>query len=836
MKAVVMAGGEGSRLRPLTSNQPKPMVPVLNKPCMQHILELAREHEMVDIVATLHFLPQLIKNYFGKGDDLGVNLHYSIEDYPMGTAGSVKEAEDFLNEPFIVISGDALTDFNLTELIDFHKRKGAMVTIALKRVENPLEFGVIITDESGHIERFLEKPTWGQVFSDTVNTGIYVLEPDIFNYIPKGEKFDFSKDLFPMLLEKGAPLYGCIMDGYWCDIGNFEKYMQAHRDVLDLKSKIQPPGIKMRDNVWIGDGADVDLSVDISGPVVIGQNAKIEPGAELQEYSVIGNNVMMKSQAHIHRSIVWDNAFLGSQSHIHGAVVGKNCDVKNGVRIEEGVVIGDDSVIGDGAVINHDVKIYPIKRVDEGAVVNSNLIWESRGMRSLFGAKGVSGLINIDITSELALKLAMAYGTTLKKDSKIVVSQDASRAARMIKRAMIAGLNSTGIDCSDLRITSSSINRFLIQTSQEVGGIHIRTSPFDQQSMEIQFFDSHGIDIKEGSQRDIEKYYYRQDYRRVFYDEIGETYFPQRTVETYRDAILKSVDIEIIQKRRFKVIVDYAFGSTALTMPHLLEKLNCDVVGLNAYTNENRTTLSPDQLGESLKQLSRVVNTFKADFGILIDSGGEKVTLIDDRGRQVSHNDALHLFLSLANKHEEKKGKVAVPLTVSSVVDDIASAHGREVVRTKVSARALMEAALDKDVIFVGAQGGGFIFPSFQPAYDGIFTFFKLLEYLAKEQRPLSELVVGLPSYYLAHKNTFCPWDKKGLVMRRILEVAKGTESEMIDGVKIYNDRNWALILPDPDEPVVRIYAEGASQKDADYEVDRFVKHVEEIVQKEMQG
>ncbi|MBE0446950.1 MAG: mannose-1-phosphate guanyltransferase [Actinobacteria bacterium] len=831
MRAVVMAGGEGTRLRPLTSNQPKPMVPILNRPVMDYILDLLREHGSTDVVATLQFLPQLIKNYFGKGADHSINLNYSIEDFPLGTAGSVKEAENFLDETFLVISGDALTDFDLTSLMDFHKRKGAMVTIALKRVENPLEFGVVITEESGQIERFLEKPTWGQVFSDTVNTGIYVLETEIFKYVPKGEPFDFSKDLFPMLLEKGAPLYGCIMDGYWCDIGNFEQYMQAHRDILDLKSKIHPPGIRMRDNVWIGDGADVDLSVDISGPVVIGQNAKIEAGAELDEYSIIGNNVVMMSKAHTHRSIVWDNSYLGPHSHIHGAVVGKNCDIKTGVRIEQGVVVGDDSVMGENAVINHDVKIYPFKRVDEGAVINSNLIWESRGMRSLFGAKGISGLINIDITVDLAMKLAMAYGTTLKKDSSIVVSQDASRASRMIKRAMIAGLNSTGINTSDLRITSASINRFLIQTGQEVGGIHIRTSPFDQQSMEIHFFDSNGLDIKEGLQRDIEKYYYRQDYRRVFYNQIGETKFPQRSIEAYRSAILKAIDIEKIQQRRFKVIVDYAFGSTALTMPHLLEKLNCDVVGLNAYTSESRTTISPEQLGAAIQQLSRIVDTFKADFGIMIDSGGEKVTIVDDRGRDVSFNDALHLLIYLTCQFERGMGKIAVPLTASSIVDEIAGSFGRDVIRTKVSTRAMMEAALDSSVMFIGAQAGGYIFPRFLPAYDGIITFFKLMEYLAAAGRPLSELVASMPSYYLAHKNTFCPWDKKGLVMRKLLEIAKDQEVEMIDGIRICNKSGWALVLPDPGEPLVRVYAEGSSQRNADYEVDRFVSTVNEIIE-----
>ncbi|MBI4733729.1 MAG: NTP transferase domain-containing protein, partial [Rubrobacteridae bacterium] len=735
MKAVVMAGGEGTRLRPLTSSQPKPLVPVLNKPVMGYILELLREHKIVDTVVTLQFLPQVIKNYFGKGTDYGMNLSYSIEDYPLGTAGSVKEAEEFLDETFIVISGDALTDFDLTGLIRFHREKGSLATIALKRVENPLEFGVVVTEDSGSIERFLEKPNWGQVFSDTVNTGIYILEPEIFKYVPKKEKYDFSKDLFPLLLEKGAPLYGCVLDGYWCDIGNFEQYMQAHRDILDGRSMINPPGIRMRENVWIGDGADVDLSVDIKGPVVIGQNAKIEDGAEIEEYSVIGNNVMVRSKAHTHRCVIWDNAYIGSQASIHSAVIGKNCDIKNGVRIEEGVVVGDDSAIGVGAVINHD---------------NSNLIWESRGMRALFGAKGVSGLINIDITAELAMKLAMAYGTTLKKNSFVTISQDASRVSRMIKRAMIAGLNATGINCSDLRIASSAINRFLIQIGQQVGGIHIRTSPFDQQSMEINIYDSNGIDIKEGYQRDIEKYFYRQDFRRVFHNEVGETQFPERSIEAYRDAILKAVDLKMIQNKHFKIVVDYSYGSTALVMPHLLEKLNCDLIGLNAYTNEKRTTVSPEQRDSAAQQLAKLVDTFKADFGLIIDSGGERIHIVDEKGRLIPSEDVLHLFVNLASRYEKSPGKVAVPLSVSSVAESIAREAGREIMRTKVSSRAMMEAALEPDVIFVGSHEGDFIFPRFMPAYDGIMSLFKLMEYIVNANTSLSGMVNELPLYHVA--------------------------------------------------------------------------------------
>src|SRR5712691_8294370 len=226
-----MAGGEGTRLRPLTSNQPKPMVPVAGKPCMEHIVELLRRHGFEDVIVTVAFLPQAIRGYFGNGDALG-------------TAGSVRLATDKLDEPFLVISGDALCDLDLTRLVEFHREHGAAVTIGLKSVPNPLEFGIVVTDDDGKVERFLEKPSWSQVFSDTINTGIYVLDPEVLKHVPADRPFDFSKELFPLLLEMGRPLYGYVLDGYWQDIGNLDQYRQANYDALDGSVELNVPGIQ----------------------------------------------------------------------------------------------------------------------------------------------------------------------------------------------------------------------------------------------------------------------------------------------------------------------------------------------------------------------------------------------------------------------------------------------------------------------------------------------------------------------------------------------------------------------------------------------------------------
>jgi mannose-1-phosphate guanylyltransferase/phosphomannomutase len=281
MRAVVMAGGEGTRLRPLTSNQPKPMVPIAGKPCMEHILELLREHGFNDVVVTVAFLPQMIRGYFGDGSTLGLNIEYSVEETPLGTAGSVRLASGRLDDTTLIISGDALCDIDLTELLNAHREKGAAVTIGLKSVENPLEFGIVVTDEDGRVERFLEKPSGGQVFSDTINTGIYVLEPEVLRHVPTDGPYDFSKQLFPLLLEMGRPIYGHVCGGYWQDIGNLDQYRQANFDALDEKVRLTIPGIRLRGNVWVGDGVEINVAQGVEGPAFIGDDCRIAPAGSL---------------------------------------------------------------------------------------------------------------------------------------------------------------------------------------------------------------------------------------------------------------------------------------------------------------------------------------------------------------------------------------------------------------------------------------------------------------------------------------------------------------------------------------------------------------------------
>ncbi len=684
MKAVIMAGGEGSRLRPLTSNQPKPMMPLANLPMMEHIIGLLKRHGFDDIVVTLAFMPNAIRTYFADGSDWGVRIVYATEEQPLGTAGSVRNAMDELDERFLVISGDVLTDIDLSKIVSFHESRQALATIGLVAVDNPLEFGIVITQEDGSIERFLEKPTWGQVFSDTINTGIFMLEPEIFDYIPAGEAVDFSSEVFPKLLANNMPLFGAVAEGYWEDVGTLEAYVRVHKDVLDGKVTIDIPGFRLEHGVWLGEGAELHPEAVVDGPAVIGENCRVEANARIGEYTVLGGNVRIREGADLERVVIHDNAYLGPNVRLRGTVVGRACDLRSGVRCEEGVVLGDECFVGDNAVLGSGVKVYPFKTVETAAVVNSSIVWESRGARSLFGRDGVSGLANVDITPELATRLAMAHGSSLKKETTVITSRDSSRSARMLKRAMMAGLNAAGVNVLDLEVASVPVTRFVTRQPNSVAGLSIRLVEADPQSVVVRFFDDNGLDLSEDGQRKIERLFNREDFRRVLPAEIGDIGFPPRALEQYSVALESTVDVALIRSSKPKVVVDYGYGSTSFVMPNVLAKLGADVLAVNPYASTSGV-LRYDPASHAAN-VAGLVRASGAHLGAAIDPDGEHLTLIDDEGHVLSHTEAVLALLDLVSDHL-LGDCVALPVAVTRHAEAIAARHGVKVLYTKLSTR-----------------------------------------------------------------------------------------------------------------------------------------------------
>lgn len=829
MKAVILAGGEGTRLRPLTSNQPKPMMPLVNRPMMEHIVRLLAEHGFDDIVVTVAFLANQIRNYFGDGSEFDVRMRYATEDSPLGTAGSVRNAADELDDTFLVISGDVLTDIDLSAFVKRHRETGAFASIALERVQNPLEFGIVITKPDGSIERFLEKPTWGQVFSDTINTGIYVLEPGVFDFIPEDEVVDFSSDVFPAVLDKGLRLQGEVVDGYWEDVGTLESYIRAHADVLDGNVRVDIPGFELGDGVWLGEGVDLDPEARVEGPVVIGDNCRIEAGVHLREYTVLGSDVVVKANAFLERAVCHDHVYVGPDTRLRGCVLGRSTDVRSRARVEEGVVIGDECFVGDHAVINPGVKVYPFKSVEAGAVVNSSIVWESRAARSFFGRRGVRGLANVDITPEVAVRLASAWGTSLRKGSIVTASRDTSRSARALKRAVIAGLNLAGIGVEDLELATVPFTRFHVRNGRSGGGVTVRLAPEDPDSVELRFFDAEGRDISESTQRKIERLLYREDSRRAFAGDIGDIAFPARTREYYVDALQRSVDLEAIEAAGFKVVVDYSYGAASMVMPTVLGKLAADVLAVNPYASTSPAIEATAHPAVGAARIADLVRASGSHLGVVIDPGGETATLVDDEGRVLSHETALLGLVTLVARVREG-ARIALPVAVSRQAERIAEAHGASIVWTKLSAVHLTDVAANGDVDFAASQEGGYVWPDFLPAYDASATLVKLLDLLAATGESLSSVVRDLPAVYVAHEAVPTPWERKGSVMRETVERAKGHDLLLVDGVKVLYPEGWALVLPDPEDPITHVWAESDSDLAARQLAQEYARRIRQVV------
>ncbi len=819
MRAVVMAGGEGTRLRPMTANQPKPLLPVVNRPIMEHVLRLLRRHGVDETVVTLQFLAAHVRAYFGDGDELGMHLSYATETTPLGTAGSVKNAQDALrHDPFLVISGDALTDIDLTALMAYHRKRGALVTVALKSVPNPLEFGIVITSDDGRIARFLEKPTWGQVFSDTVNTGIYVMEPEVLDHVPTGEPVDWSGEVFPKLVAAGAPVFGHVVAGYWEDVGTIDSFLRAQADVLDGKVDVEIGGFEVSPGVWVGRDADVHPEAVLTGPLVVGDYTKIEAGAELREFTVIGSNVVVKPGAFLHRAVVQDNAQIGPQTNLRGCVIGKSTDVLRAARIEEGAVIGDECVIEEEAFVSHDVKVYPFKTIEAGAVVNTSVIWESRGQRSLFGPRGVSGLVNVEITPELVVRLGSAYATTLRKGSTVTTARDGSRAARALKRAVTSALTASAIDVRDLEVAPMPLVRFDVRSSDAAGGVVIRATEGDAERVDIIFLDSEGSDLSSAVQRKLDRVVSRQEFRRAFPDEIGELRFPARTAGSYARDLLDRVDTSGLSEADLKIVIDADGGAASLVLPTLLGHLGVDALTVNGRLDETFPAGPPGARQRALDRLGELVASSRAAFGVRFDHTGERITIVDERGDLIDDERALLVFLDLVAS-ENRGAEVALPVTTTRVADQVTRFHGLTVRRTSLSAADLTRAAGEANVVFAADGRGGFVVPEFAPAIDGVAAFVKLAALVARTRLPLSAIDARIPAISVLRRSVATPWAAKGTVMRRVVESVDpdgGCTIDTTDGVRVVQpDGSWVLVLPDPAEAVTHLWAEGCATTDA---------------------
>ncbi len=810
MKAIIMAGGEGSRLRPLTCNLPKPMVSVMNKPVMEHTINLLKKYGITDIGVTLMYHPQHIKDYFGNGKNLGVNITYFLEDTPLGTAGGVKNAQSFLDESFIVISGDSVTNLNIAEAINFHKEKNSIATIVLTKVDVPLDYGVVLTNADGSITGFVEKPSWGEIFSDTVNTGTYILEPEIFNYIEPNKNTDFSHDVFPSLLFASEKLYGYISTDYWCDIGDIRSYVKSQCDVLEKKFKIDFDGVQIKEGVWVGSGTVIESTAEINGPCIIGSNCKIGNGTLIDNCTIIGNNTIIEDDVSIVRSIIWDNCYIEYGSELRGAILCNRVNLKHYVSLFENSVIGEGCKISERVIVKPNIKVWPEKIIDPFAIIDRNMIWGTKHTNKIYGQNGISGIINVDISPEFATRLGAAYGSQFKIGSRVVVSSTNSNSARMFKHAFISGILSVGVEVYNMSSLLTPIARAAIGFLAVEGGIHIKTDIENDNMVRVDFMDGRGAAISRFNERKIENSFFKEDFKRCSADQIRRLNNITDFSIYYMRSIYSKVDIALIKAKKLKICV-YSQSEFVLSMVvSMLNDLGCTT---NSFTYNNSYDL--DQIRQSIENTTY-------DFAAVIDKNAEDLVLVNKSG-SVIKDDLFQAFIALIIFRTTPGSTFFAPITGSEVIDKLALKYNCKVKRTKNSSYAIMDEILNNSIDKESKQ--------FILSFDAIAGLIYIVEYICSSNTSLTELMSEIPEFYMMKKSIHCPWELKGKIMKTVINEQNLKKIELLDGIKLYSSQGWVFLLPDADKPIFKIISEGNSSLESEALCDKYYSLLERIIE-----
>ena len=760
MKAVIMAGGEGSRLRPLTCDRPKPLVPVCNRPVMAYILDLLAEHGFQEIFVTLGYLPDAVSQYFG-ASYRSMRIHYAVEDKPLGTAGGVAALREHLTSTFLVISGDALTDVDLNELLQFHRRSQAVVTLAMTRVENPLEYGVLMTDRAGRVRKYVEKPGWGEVFSDTVNTGIYVVEPSVLVGVPPRRSYDFSQHLFPALLQMDAPMYGMVADGYWCDIGDAGAYLQANLDLLAGQLRFRPPGHEVVPGVWAEDEVPHGLTVD--GPVLIGAGCALAPGTRLEGGVVLGPGTAVGPNAILRRTVTWGAVRIGAGATLLGTVLCEGGAVAGGAGVYEGAVIGPHCDVGARATVAPGVRLWPGTAVQPGARVDTTLVQSPVWSGRLLHRGGLVGRLGSDLFPETALRAGTAFASVLADRGPLVAGCDPGAAPDLLKQALVCGALAAGRNVVDIGTTASPVTEYTIARQQAAGGMHVRWSG-DQ--ARVVFYDGHGRPATRDLQRKLEQACARQDFPRAAPEAAGSVERMTQAEWLYLEFLQTQIDVKAIYSAGISVEIE---GEAWPALRRWLERLRCDRTG--------------DVLDRRLR--------------ILLDP-------LEAAWRLAGYSPEAMLSLDVWLSTTGESGPVVpIPATAPGALEAFLLQSGRHPVRVRQADWR---------------------------SCDPLLGIARLLEWMALENLTEADVLDRLPVSATTVTIVACPWEAKGRVMRRLLEEHADATVDLVDGLRVRAAEGWALLLPDPDEPVYRVYTEAVDHDQAQALAVRYTRRLEELL------
>ncbi len=816
MKAVVMAGGFGTRIQPLTNSRPKPMLPIINKPMMEHTMMILKDLGVKEFIVLLYFKPEIIKDYFGDGSDFGIKITYVVPDEDYGTAGAVKLAQEHIGDDnFIIISGDLVTDFDFQKIFDYHAEKKSKLTITLTSVDNPLEFGVVIANEEGKIEKFLEKPSWGEVFSDTINTGIYVIEPEILNYIPKNEEFDFAKDLFPLLMREGIDLMAGYAEGYWRDVGNPESYRDVYDDILTGKVELQARGEKSSfpDAVLYSEETyDFDRSIEFVGTVILGKNVTLKKGVKLNNV-VIGDNVVIGIDSKIRNTVIWNDVNIGRNALLDGCVICNNNVIKKNVTAKAGLILAEGCEVGELVKVEQDVTIWPDKVIEDASIVSHSLILGSKYKNSIFEHGKVIGQSNVELSCEMTTKLAEAFGAQLPVGSTVLVARDYQKNSRMLMRSFLGGLLSSGVDAIDYSNIPSAVLRCRLSSHDEyIAGVYFNQKIDDPTSTVVTFFNCEALRINNDMAKKVEKAFFKETFRRVDYSNIGEIIRSnhQEEYHVYKKGMEQLLKSHMFKCLDCRIAVDMMHGMASEVFPDILNELGIDNIIFNTHPDVHRLSNINTLSKRSYEDMGSVIKALKLDVGFILYPYGQRLDIVCDEGEVFGKQDSLNVVLTLLDMEAKTAGlkkRVFLPTWAA----DIVHFENLEIERGQY-ANFKIEELKQYDLVATG--DGNFAFTEFSTHRDSMFASLKILEMMLNHDVKLSELIDALPTFYYNMTQKECSQALKGKMMRMFLEDAKGKESSTLDGVKIWLDKNdWILMIPDQYADKLNLYIQAENNE-----------------------
>lgn len=635
MKAVIMAGGEGSRLRPLTCDLPKPMARLCGRPIMEYILDLLCRHGIQEAAVTLRYLPDRVVEHFPDGRYRDLRLEFVEEDEPLGTAGSVRGACGSSEQDVLVISGDALCDFDLTAAICQHKATQADVTILAKRVEDPREYGLIVDGADGRITAFVEKPAYSQAISDLANTGIYILSPRALKMIPVQRSFDFARDLFPKMLEQNMRLLCREDPGYWCDIGDLETYVRCQRDLLEGRVDCDLHGEKdAQGNRWQGKPPRGEYT--LVPPVYIGNNVQIGDGVRIESGSVIDDGCSIAPAARVSGSVLLPNSFVGRRARLTGALLCSGASVGPSAMLFEGSAVGAGAIVGEKSTVNAGIKIWNNKAIPPSVnvVEHVKLGGERRGV---FGDKGITGQVGVELTPEFCARIGAAVGS-LFPDLRIGIAHAPHRSGEVLAAAVAAGIQSTGASVIDFGESFQAQFEFSVNFASLKAGIFVSggTRAF------LHVVGAGGLPAERALERNIEAVLARGEFVRRGWNEMGDN-----------------------------------VPMSGISMLYKSQLIRCAPKGLAG-------------LGATVRSRSLPLQTLLQDTlrGLSCDKSEQLILQVSARGNKVRAHDAVHGYiphhkiLSICAVWQMQQGEdVALPFDAPRILDDVAARTGRRLLR-----------------------------------------------------------------------------------------------------------------------------------------------------------